>query len=235
MKIYNRVIIDMETGEVIEEDSFQYDGPVAECKGGSTSTTDTYDKKYNKRMAKIAERQQAMAEEYFDFWKDYYQPMEQAQIAANMEMIPLQTEAEKLRLGLEREQIQSARGLLPLQTEYETERLTSGIQETQAARPLMAEFYKQALTGVNVGERVQQARSDVAQAYSESGDALRRDAARMGLDPNSARFANLSQTRGLDFARSTAGAMTGARTAAEDENFKRLAAGTSVYKGGLPK
>jgi hypothetical protein len=57
----------------------------------------------------------------------------------------------------------------------------------------------------------------------------------MGLDPNSPRFASLAQARGLDFARQTAGSMTSARTAAENENFQRLAAGTTMYKGGLPK
>ena len=64
MKIYNKLIVDIETGDSIYEDSFEYNGEVSECKGGST-TTNTQDKAYNKRMAAIAERQQAMAEEYF--------------------------------------------------------------------------------------------------------------------------------------------------------------------------
>jgi len=36
MKIYRAVRIDMETGETIYEDSYKYEGPVAECKGGGT-------------------------------------------------------------------------------------------------------------------------------------------------------------------------------------------------------
>ena len=36
MKIYNRVVLDMETLEVLEEDSFDYQGPVAMCGGGKS-------------------------------------------------------------------------------------------------------------------------------------------------------------------------------------------------------
>jgi len=34
MRIYNSVTIDIETGEIEAEDSYEYDGPVAGCKGG---------------------------------------------------------------------------------------------------------------------------------------------------------------------------------------------------------
>jgi hypothetical protein len=34
MKIYTRVVIDMATSEVLEADSYEYDGPIAECKKG---------------------------------------------------------------------------------------------------------------------------------------------------------------------------------------------------------
>lgn len=37
MKIYNRIVIDMRTYAVIEEDSFEYSGPVCELKGGGSS------------------------------------------------------------------------------------------------------------------------------------------------------------------------------------------------------
>jgi hypothetical protein len=36
MKIYNRVVIDVESGKIIEEDSFEYSGPLAELKGDTT-------------------------------------------------------------------------------------------------------------------------------------------------------------------------------------------------------
>ncbi len=34
MKIYTRVVIDMATSDVLEADSYEYSGPVAECKKG---------------------------------------------------------------------------------------------------------------------------------------------------------------------------------------------------------
>lgn len=39
MKIYNSVTIDMKTLKVIEEDSFEYSGPIDECKGGGNAGT----------------------------------------------------------------------------------------------------------------------------------------------------------------------------------------------------
>lgn len=44
MKIYERVVIDMKTGAVLEEDSFEYTGPVAEAKGGGGGSTTTVQK-----------------------------------------------------------------------------------------------------------------------------------------------------------------------------------------------
>lgn len=39
MKIYNMVKIDIDTGEVLEEDSFEYDGPIAKCDVGGAIKT----------------------------------------------------------------------------------------------------------------------------------------------------------------------------------------------------
>lgn len=33
MKVYNKIVIDIKTGETLSEDSFEYDGPVARCDG----------------------------------------------------------------------------------------------------------------------------------------------------------------------------------------------------------
>lgn len=43
MKVYERLVIDMSTGETLEEVSHEYDGPVAECKGGGGSASGTID------------------------------------------------------------------------------------------------------------------------------------------------------------------------------------------------
>ena len=36
MEVFTRVVISMETGEILEKDSYEYQGPVAECKGRSS-------------------------------------------------------------------------------------------------------------------------------------------------------------------------------------------------------
>jgi hypothetical protein len=42
MKIYNRIVMDMNTWEVLEEDSYEYDGPLALCGGGSSEPDPVY-------------------------------------------------------------------------------------------------------------------------------------------------------------------------------------------------
>jgi len=39
MKIYNKIVLDIETFEILEEDSFEYNGPVAWCGGGGGGST----------------------------------------------------------------------------------------------------------------------------------------------------------------------------------------------------
>jgi hypothetical protein len=89
MRIHTRIVLEMRTGRELEEEGFEHSGPVALCKGsgGGSSTTNTVDYEYNSRMATIAEEQQAMAQEYFDFWQSDYKPMEQEMIAANRDLI----------------------------------------------------------------------------------------------------------------------------------------------------
>lgn len=66
--------------------------------GGGTTSTTTVDEAYNSRMATIAEAQQGMAEDYYGYYKDYYQPYEKEQIAANQELLPYQTDLQKQAL-----------------------------------------------------------------------------------------------------------------------------------------
>ena len=253
MKIYNMVKIDMGTGSVIDEDSFEYMGHVAECKGGGS---DSVDEAYNARMAEIAESQQGMAQEYFDWYKGgsghyedqlvkgdgsdgnwiegtaawgekggfvpateghweagsesvyesvyvpdegamSYRGMEEAQIAANMELIPQET-------AFQSAQLQAATGLLPQQTAGKSA------------------FYQDAMEGVDVNQRADQAQADVAQAFSGTMESANRELARMGVNPNSGAFAAQKKTDSLAQAKAIGGARTTARTGAEQENFGRL-------------
>jgi len=100
MKIYSKLVYDLKTGEAIEESFLEYEGTVVECKGGGGGSTTSVDEEYNRRMATIAEAQQGMAEEYFQYWKTDFKPFEQEQIAAQRELLPGQTALAKRYQGL---------------------------------------------------------------------------------------------------------------------------------------
>ena len=122
MKIYTMVHIDMATGETIEENYFEWNGPVDFCKGGGgSSTTNTVDYAYNARMAALSEEQQGWARDYYNMWQQYQKPYEIAQTQANMEMLPLETE-------LYKQQLTAAKDLLPQQTAAAQKFLTSATQ-----------------------------------------------------------------------------------------------------------
>ncbi len=67
--------------------------------GGGETTINSEDEAYNARMATIAEAQQGMAEEYYKYYKESYQPYEKEQIAANRALIPYQTGMQKKALA----------------------------------------------------------------------------------------------------------------------------------------
>ena len=67
--IHTKIVIDMRSGEVLEDEAFLYGGPVAECKGGGSSSTNTttnitnvVDEEYNRRLAEIQERAQDLSD-----------------------------------------------------------------------------------------------------------------------------------------------------------------------------
>lgn len=183
------------------------------CGGGGG---DTIDKEYNRRMAAIAEAQSGMAQQYFNFWKTDYRPLEREQIQANRELLPYQTGLAKLNMAAQSKDIQNR------------------MHESELAKPVMTEFYKEALRGTDENAAVNEARADVAGAFKEQEGQLRREAGRMGLNPNSNKFATGMGAKGLNQARATASAMTGARQNARTENFNKLASATQAYKAGLP-
>lgn len=199
--IYTRVVMDMETGDVLEQDGFLYDGPVAECGGnsggGGSSTTNTVDKAYNARMATLSEEQQSWARDYFNMWQQYQKPYEIAQMQANMELLPLET-------NLYKNQLTAATQLLPQQTEAAKQFLTASTQ------------------GVDVNERMALATADTANAWKGVQDQTARANARMGVNPNSGRYQGIQAALGTQQAAQLAGARTRARVGAEQENFERL-------------
>jgi len=166
--------------------------------GGSSSKSSTsIDKEYNKRMAAIAEAQQAMAEEYFQYWKSDFKPYEQEQVAGLRKLLPGQ-------LGLVGEQTEAQREYLGLQ------------------RPLARKYLGLVGEGVSAEEEMGKAKADVQQAYSGMEGEMRREFGRMGISPSSGRYAGIQSKMLREKAKSLAGAGTLGRRYAEEETLRRL-------------
>lgn len=195
--IYSRVVFDMDTGAILEQEGYWWDGPVAECKGGGGSEVNSVDYGYNARMATLSEEQQAWARDYYNMWQQHYKPYEIAQAQANMQVLPLETEVYK-------QQLNAARDLLP--------------QQTAAA----GKFLSSATQGVDVNERMALATADTANAWKDVSATAARQNARMGVNPNSGRFQGVAAALDTQKAAQLAGTRTQARVGAEQENYQRL-------------
>lgn len=118
--------------------------------------------------------------------------------------------------------------------------LTSGrIQSEGAQLPMQTAvgnelLYNQGLAlakareGVNAEDWMGQARSDVAQGFKSADSSMRREAMRMGLDPNSSQFQNMIKSSNMDQAKAIGGAMNQARRAADTESYNRLMGSTQM-------
>ncbi len=83
-------------------------------KSSSGGGGEAFDKEYNKRLADISERKQAMAEEQFAFWKEAHKPMEEAQIEANMLLMPFELDARKSELDFNRWKYEMEKEMYPM-------------------------------------------------------------------------------------------------------------------------
>lgn len=206
--------MDIETGEVTDQTSYDYSGPVAQCKGGGGG--DTVDRAYNARMAAIAERQQKIAEEYYSFWKTSGQmELEQQTAQAGLQLLPQQT-------ALQKAQMEAELGLVPLQAQFQKSLMEYNTEDLEARKPLARKYYEEAMTGISPDQKAAEARAGVAQQLDASRDTMRREAARMGADPNSARFQRNMGNVSVQRARAIGGAMQSERNRAEDVNFARM-------------
>lgn len=210
-------------------------------KGGSS---DGVDKAYNARMATIAEQQQAMANEYMDFWRNNYQGMEKAQIDANMQLIPKETAFQLAQIdanqqllpqqtALQLAQIGSQQQLIPQQTALQLGQIDAQKALLPQQQNAAMQFYNAASKGVNVNERMNQAQADVINSMKGQTAAMNRDFSRAGMNINSGAYANAAKMGALEMAKASAGARTQARTGAETENFNRLAAAGQTAMGGI--
>lgn len=217
-KIYNFIKIDIETNRVIEEDYFLYDGEISECKGESRTTTtiqSSGDPESQRRLAGVAERQVALSEEQMDIAKRLYQPYEEDIIAANRQIIPFNTQ-------LIKEQLTSETKLTPLRTQALSEGLKAAIADLHRSEPAKAAFMKEALEGINIGERVGKAGADVSSSFKTARESLLREGGRLGLSTE--RLAPALSKIKSDEALASALAKTSARTTGKAEQFARLSA-----------
>jgi hypothetical protein len=62
MKIYESIAIDMFTGEVVEEKSFEYNGPVIKLKGGQIAAQRQAEQAYKLQKQQLALQEQQLKE-----------------------------------------------------------------------------------------------------------------------------------------------------------------------------
>lgn len=193
--------------------------------GSQTTTTNNYDPVYNAKMAEIAGRQQEMAEDQWDMYKTYFQDYEISVAQANKDLLPYMTDSTKEQLQYQSEAAAANRELLPAATALNK-------AELEGQKPVAEKYYKEALEGINVGDRMDSASTEVKAAAKLGESIRRREASRYGIDPGSTTFGNAVNKSALETARGISGARTGAKERAEQENFQRL--GLALDKGVAP-
>jgi len=207
MKVYTEIVISMATGDILEESSFEYQGQVAECKGGST-----YDAAYNQRLAELAEKEFGLSAQAYNSWNTGGgRALEEGTARAGLSLLPAQT-------GLAAAQIDSMSTLLPQETAFQSAELGLGMQKMGNQSKIMDRFYaslgqNDPLTEMNTAGATM-AGSFTNQAKADEMAMQRRG---VGYKPN----AGLS----LEKAKAVGGAMTGGYNAAKERNIKELSMG----------
>jgi hypothetical protein len=158
MKIYTKIVIDIETGRVEETECFDYDGPISMCgkKGGGGGSSIDY--AYNQRMADIAEELSRQGSEYFQFWQDTYKPYEESMIQANMGLVGVEVEAKREELILEAEKYRAAGQALPAQLEAELAALEQATSTSQYSTKLNPYLFDAAKEETLLGEEEAEAK-----------------------------------------------------------------------------
>ncbi len=219
MKIYSKIVIDIHTGAVKSSEWAEYDGPIAECKGGGG---DSVDEKYNAGLLLISQRQQVIADEMFNLFKHGvpYNPYDdQGNLTENAIQLGYDPDKVVSEAELTQQQLAAESELLPGQTKLAHEQLQTETERQGTMRSL----YKDALTGVDVEGRVSEHRAGVQQAFKNETGIATRNLSRIGVDPSSGRGAAMFQNIGLEKAKATSLGETQIRRGAEIEDFQRKA------------
>lgn len=209
--IYSRVLVDMQSGRLLEAEAEEYAGDLAQCKGGSSTTvnsTSTPDYEYNARIAAVQERAQGLSDQYFAWWKDHQAPLEAAKADSELKNVGQQQKI--------------TQGLLNMQE-----------NSLGATSDLTQQFLNESLKGVNGEEWANRAGTDQQNAASNATSQLIRNASRMGLSANSGSFAKSLADQSAKNAAAVAGARTQAFRNADTEKYNRLNAGMRAGMGLL--
>lgn len=240
MKIYTKVVIDIDTGETLSEDFYEYYGEIDECKGGST-TTNTVDPAYNAGMLALSQEQQGWAKQAWNMFQygvnydpsetvyGYYDGSgkfvnvdpavnpELAQVTTTMGDVNNYTKTNTPEMEYLQNVVDANQDLLGLQTHVSK-------QQLQLKSTLLDDINN----GINIGERMDQAQAGVQHGFKLARKASDMNLASYGLDPNSGKFASANRGLALSEATGIAGARTQAKTAAETEDFNRKIAGLQI-------
>jgi hypothetical protein len=163
---------------------------------------ESYDAAYNERMASVAEQYAAMAEEDQDFWESDYKPMEAEMIAANREMIPVETALQKATMGQQMEAMEQR-------------------------EPVRNQIYESALS-YNPDNIVDTAVNDVMQSYSGALAAGDRHMASRGVNLNSGQSRAMANDQSINLAKTIGAVKSQARNLAEEMKDKKLYGAMSV-------
>ncbi|MHC4640114.1 MAG: hypothetical protein ACYS32_00615 [Planctomycetota bacterium] len=237
MKIYSKIVIDMETMEVVASECFDYHGPISHCGGGKGGGGAEPDYEYNKRMASIAEDNQDMAREMFNLYKYgvTYDPnqsitLDDGTTTTMGAQKGFDESAFTSEMELMQNMLRSQDELLPSETELKRTQYEEGTKLVKGRSEVMQDLYKEAVAGIDVDKRISENRAGVEHAFAGQQDITNRNLSRMGIDPSSGRGLAMAGDVGIQKAKALAGTEAGIRREAEDENFSRLqiAAGMPV-------
>lgn len=187
----------------------------------NSSTVNTYDAESSRKLAAIAERQQDMAEDAWSTYKQYFQDYEISLAEANKDLLPYITSASKATMD---EQVRDLELNRPVKDALREQQL----KELEESAPISTAFYKEAAQGVDKKQWMDAASSDVAQAFANQAGEVRRNIGRMGGNADDPAVVSALAGESTNKAKAVGAARTGARQAAENENFNRLATAMGV-------
>lgn len=207
--------------------------------GGGSKTTETtvqnqYDPEASRRLAGVAERQQDLAEKSYNYYLDVFKPYETEMVDANRGLIQPYQEATLANLNAQRD-------LIPAQAALQRQAIDQTSREMALSAPVAEKFYQGATDGVQADYegRVGQALGDVSQQFAGADAAVRREAARLGLNPNSGRVLGAISGNSMARAKASAAAATSAREGErrriEDTSWQRVTQGMQARGGAAPQ